>query len=184
MTDGLLNIVEFPSCSVWTSKWWFDSSRTAYLVMYRGKITKLLNIKKSFKKFIQHWHINTVFCEASESEPEELKEQQRTRRRVGEKDEPKKRRVYEYIKKSGEKNIHDDALQPGKSSEIKRNTFLITGFLALIVILAMILTALSRNWWRGRKSPEFMVLNISREQWKCYNCLSQITMVDVMNATL
>ncbi|XP_076737881.1 ubiquitin carboxyl-terminal hydrolase 47 isoform X2 [Maylandia zebra] len=93
------------------------NSRSAYLVMYR----------------------------ASEREPEELKEQQRTRRRVGEKDEPKKRRVHEYIKKSGEKNIHDDALQPGKSSEIKRNTFLITGFLALIVILAMILTALSRN---------------------------------------
>lgn len=83
-----------------------------------------------------------------EREPEELKEQQRTRRRVGEKDEPKKRRVHEYIKKSGENNIHGDALQPGKSSEIKKNTFLITGitgFLALIVILAMILTALSRN---------------------------------------
>lgn len=66
---------------------------------------------------------------------------------MGEKDEPKKRRVHEYIKKSGEKN-NEDALQPGKSSEIKRNTFLITfitGFLALIVILAMILTALSRN---------------------------------------
>lgn len=95
------------------------SSRTAYLVMYR----------------------------ASDREPEEVKEQQRTRRRV-EKDEPKKRRMHEYIKKSGEKNIHEDALQPGKSSEIKRNTFLITfitGFLALIVILAMILTALSRN---------------------------------------
>ncbi|XP_042078164.1 ubiquitin carboxyl-terminal hydrolase 47-like [Haplochromis burtoni] len=85
------------------------NSRTAYLLMYR----------------------------ALEREPEEVKEQQGSRRRVGKKDEPEERIMDEYIKKSAGK-IHKDAPQPGKSSDIKRNCILIAlvivGF-AFIVIL-------------------------------------------------